>query len=97
MWGKGFVDIVQTDGDIAIAWYLGGNYFKDSFADQRLAGFKSYICSRNIDRPVDYRDVDLSLFRGPDSVLDLSTAKPLQSREYNTQWLGRANYQQYAL
>lgn len=94
LWGQGYVDLIETDGSAKIAWYMA-KYLAKSFADERLAGRRTYIASTNVARPVVSSDVVLAPhFYGVVSP-DLSTVKPLQKREYDTQWLGRAIYQQY--
>jgi len=60
LWGKGFVDLVATDGDHKIAGYLS-KYMAKAFLDERLYGKKAYIASRNIKRPV----VDKNAFLFP--------------------------------
>jgi len=96
LWGQGFVDLVQTDGNIKIASYLA-KYMGKMFADPRLAGRKAYIASRNILRPMIDKDaLIMPYFYGANGI-DLSTATIFDKREYDTQWLGRCNYKQYHL
>jgi len=94
VWGKGFVDLVQTDGAPALAGYLA-KYLSKTFQDPRLLHKKAYIASRNIKRPYIQIDAILATYYYGQQFPDLSTALLLQEKEYTTQWLGRAHYQKY--
>jgi len=96
LWGRGFVDLVSTDGNIRLATYLS-KYMSKMFIDSRLANRKAYIASRNILRPKIDRDALLAPYfhGGLAEYPDLSTATVLRESEYNTQWLGRCDYKQY--
>jgi len=96
LWGKGFVDLKQTDGNIALAGYLT-KYMSKTFADPRAFGRKAYIASRNVLKPIVIRDVVLSPFMMGEAYPDLSTGVVIRSREYMTQWLGRCLYQRYKI
>jgi len=91
LWGKGFVDLTPTDGDLKIAGYLS-KYMSKAFTDPRLWHKKSYIASMNIKRPIVERNImTLPLFS---DMLDnnLSTAEVLQDKSFNTQWLGKGRF-----
>jgi len=94
LWAKGFVDLRKTDGSVRLAGYLA-KYMKKMFLDQRLAGKKAYIASRNITRPVIVKDAIIGAYFTGLVEPDLSTAVLQESREYDTVWLGRCNYQKY--
>jgi len=95
LWGKGFVDLIQTDGSAKLATYLS-KYFVKMFMDIRLAGRKAYIASRNIKRPIVYKDALLSpFFYGVAGYPQLENAPVLTEFEYETQWLGRCHYKKY--
>jgi len=91
LWGKGFVDIIETDGNQKIATYLS-NYFKGVFLDQRLKGRKAYIASKTVFRPIYIRDAILAPYVMGYSRPDLSTGGIAEELEYDTQWLGRCLY-----
>jgi len=96
LWGKGFVDLVATDGDHKIAGYLA-KYMSKTFCDSRLLSKKAYIASRNIKRPVVEKNALLEpLFMGGlQDIPDLSTATLVIEKEYDTVWLGKGRYQLY--
>lgn len=96
LWGKGFVDLVATDGDYKIAGYLA-KYMAKTFCDSRLQSKKAYIASRNIKRPVVEKNAFLEpLFMGGlQDIPDLSTAELVIEKEYDTVWLGKGRYQLY--
>jgi len=97
MWGRGFCDIVKTDGSEKLSSYLS-KYFVKSFSDPRLFGRKAYIATRNVLKPRVFKDTLLApFFYGQIEGADLSTALLLRSSEYETQWLGRAIYKRYSL
>jgi len=93
-WGKGFVDLKKTDGNIRLAGYLA-KYFRDTFADKRLAGRKAYVASKNVQRPIIVKDAILAAHFLGMSQPDLSTAHLAQEQDYDTVWLGRCLYQKY--
>lgn len=88
LWGKGFVDIIKTDGHPKIATYMSG-YFKGIFVDPRLKGRKAYIASKNVSRPIYIRDAILAPHYMGLASPDLSTGGIWEEFEYDTQWLGR--------
>jgi len=96
LWGKGFVDLVATDGNHKISGYLS-KYMAKAFTDPRFLGKKAYIASRNIKRPIVEKNAFLQpLFHGGlQDIPDLSTADLLKDVEYDTVWLGRGRYRLY--
>lgn len=91
-WGHGFVFLKQTDGNDKLSSYLS-KYMAKSFVEYNLANQKAYVASRNCMRPqvitgVDSVEVLLHDVIGVDNV-------PLQSFEYDTQWLGKCIYKKY--
>jgi len=94
LWGKGFVDLVPTDGNERLAGYLA-KYMGKAFTDPRLYGRKAYIASRNVLRPTTDKDTLLApYFHGKHGV-DLSTYTKIDEKSYDTMWLGRAIYKRY--
>lgn len=98
LWGHGFIDLIETDGDIKISSYLA-KYMTKAFLDPRLKNQKSYTTSRNIKRPVTIKNpLLLPLFTGGLIYeTDLSTAVLLQEKQYMTKWLGKGRYRRYQL
>jgi len=99
LWGKGFVDLKETDGHAKIASYLS-KYMSKVFIDERLAGKKAYTTSRNIIRPVVDRNPIMLMYHQGDLLTgypELSTATLVKETEYMTQWLGKANYKRLQL
>lgn len=97
-WGKGFVDLKETDGHAKIASYLS-KYMSKVFIDDRLLGKKAYTASRNIKRPVVDKNPIMLMYNYGEllHLPDLSTAVLLQEKEYMTQWLGQAIYKRFQI
>jgi len=95
-WGKGFVDLVATDGDEKISSYLA-KYMQKSFVDSRLNNKKAYTCSRNIIRPIVDKNTMLMpyLLGSVTGFPDISKYEILQDKSYVTQWLGKGRYKLY--
>jgi len=93
LWGQGFVDVANSDGDLRISTYLS-RYMVKSFLDPRLRFHKSYIASRNVLRPVVYSGVPKWFF---EQEYKLSTLQLLQKTEYQTKWLGKGRFSKYSL
>jgi len=86
LWGKGFVDLVQTDGSPKLSTYLA-KYFTKQFQSPLFFGKKAYITSRNIIRPVVDKNAILSMYLSTDQPV-----RPLQDREYMTPYMGKVRY-----
>jgi len=90
-WGRGFLDIVPTDGSPKLAGYLA-KYMSKTMSDERLGGRRAYYSSRNILRPM-----------LETSAISLAYAKELwggdieltSEREFDTIWLGRCIYKMF--
>lgn len=94
LWGLGFVDVYQTDGNEKLSTYLA-KYMTKAYLDPRLKSQKAYVASRNCLRPR-----ILSNFAPVWPVLEdyeLSPGDCLQEKHYMTQWLGRGKYRRYQL
>lgn len=93
LWKQGFVDLIQTDGDEKLAYYMA-KYMTKAYTDKRLFMKKAFVASRNIKRPqVDKRAIVMQhLYEN-----ELSTVEPLKDIEFNTQWLGVGRYRLYQL
>lgn len=93
IWGKGFVDLKQTDGNHKIASYMS-KYMSKSFVDKRLVQHKAYLFSQNCLRPVVDKNAIVSSYFYEH---DLSTKEPLQDKEFLTSWLGKGRFRLYAI
>lgn len=91
IWGQGFVDLVITDGDAKLAFYLS-KYLAKAHEDSRLYGVCAYTCSRNIERPqVVTHAQEWALLE----TLELSTVDLLRERHFETRMLGKGRFRLY--
>jgi len=95
MWGRGYVDVQQTDGNQKIAGYLS-KYMQKAFEDDRLAGMRAWTCSKNMVRPVIDKNTMIEPYYWGYKGIDLSTLLPLHQKEFNTLWLGKGRYRLFA-
>jgi len=93
LWEQGFVDLMLTDGDEKLCGYLV-KYMGKAFNDIRLFGKKAYVHSRNVSKPLTYKNT-MAISHIYEN--DLSTTEPIVSKEFLTQWLGAGNYALYEL
>jgi len=91
IWLRGYLDIRPSDGSPKLATYMAKYLFK-ALSDKRYGHRKAYSASRNVMRPVLYKNGEAANYM---DLMQLSTLDPLQEKEYKTQYLGRANYKQY--
>jgi hypothetical protein len=89
LWGRGFVYLKETDGNEKLSFYLA-KYMAKAFTDPRLKNQKSYVASRNVERPIVGKGFApvwpiLDEFVGNDD-------PPVVDREYNTRYLGKGRY-----
>jgi len=91
-WLWGFCDCVVTDGHPKLMGYLT-KYMSKAMQDVRLSGKKAYSASHNILRPVSFSFQD-SLGMVMENIIGVDNS-PLQNRDFNTEWMGRANYKLY--
>lgn len=91
-WGQGFVDVLLTDGDKKISYYLA-KYMVKALKDERLTGKKAYFASRNVKRPLLVKNVfDVSFVLRD---IGLDGAEPEYSKKFSTPWLGECSYRVY--
>jgi len=85
-WRYGFVYLKATDGNEKLGYYLS-KYMAKAFQDKNLSGHKSYVCSRNVLRPIVGSGFENSAF-----VLDAWGVDnyPFKTSQYMTQYLGQA-------
>jgi len=91
LWLRGFVDCVPTDGSYALARYLS-KYMSKAMQDSRLRYQKAYTCSRNIMRPVSFSTDLLDEYA---DILGVGDKTLVNSRTFDTMWLGKATYKLY--
>jgi len=92
IWQYGFIDMVVTNGDVKVGYYLA-KYLNKAYKDKRLFGRNSYVCSRNILRPLVYSSfIDNILDYCYNITVDNS---PSVCRSYDTLYLGRCDYKLY--
>lgn len=58
VWNKGYTNIKSLNGVNYIGHYISKYLSKDTY-DKRLCGQKAFFCSRNLNRPHEYRDPKL--------------------------------------
>jgi len=93
LWSMGYVDCVPTDGSPRIATYLA-KYMSKALQDDRLLAQKAYFSSHNVMRPM---SSGLRTLFDSVGVLWAVDKTLLQSRDFETQWLGRCRYRSYLL
>jgi len=94
-WTAGFVDAIETDGNVRISSYLA-KYMSKAMHDERLLGKRAYSASRNVLRPVSLN----TSFQIAEafSVWGITVDNPVvQQKEYDTLHLGRCNYKSMLL
>jgi len=105
MWANGYVDLIETDGNIKLSYYMA-KYLRKSQYTSSLFKQKSYVCSRNVFRPVEISSVSKTDLWGNfhkgwsvDSCLDMLISAGGYSltlkKQFDTIHLGRCNYEIY--
>lgn len=93
LWACGFVDIMPTDGNGALAGYLA-KYMQKAMHDGRLAGKRGFYASRNVLRPVLYKTATpLHLSK----LIFGKSTELLTENSFSTEWLGECKYSRYKL
>lgn len=93
IWGHGFVGINKiTHVDNVGAYMI--RYMAKDMVDARLMGEKSYMTSRNLERPIEYIGEEAELVI---KALGLENTKTVYNSSYTTEHLGLALYKQYNL
>jgi hypothetical protein len=90
LWQRGFVDCLPTDGDPKLAGYLS-KYLSKAMSDERLFSQKSYVCSRNILRPVSFTLTEKVGDQIEIEGVNIPTTSPIRDVEYQTRWLGKCH------
>jgi hypothetical protein len=89
LWGRGFIYLKETDGNEKLSFYLA-KYMAKAFTDPRLKNQKSYVTSRNIERPIVEKGFSpvwpvLDDFVGEDN-------PPVVDKKYTTRFLGKGRH-----
>ena len=93
IWRHGFVGINKiTHVDNVGAYMI--RYMAEDMTDTRLMGEKSYMTSRNLERPVEYVGDEAQMII---KALELENKKTVYNSSYTTEHLGFALYKQYNL
>jgi len=94
-WGKGFVDLIATDGNERIAGYIA-KYMVKGYNDERLFAKKAYRCSRNVVRPV--CEKNLGGMHYVSEVYGIGGDNPpCEDKEFGTQWMGKGRFRLYKI
>lgn len=96
LWGKGFVDVISTDGSPKLATYLA-KYMSKALQDIRLIGKRGYSASHNVMRPVSLNTPFQIAFARDNWEIGGVDNPPTKERKYDTKWLGRCDYKQYLI
>jgi len=94
IWGFGFVEVVVTNNDVKVGYYLA-KYLSKSYKDVRLLNHSSYVCSRNIRRPVVHSSF-VNLITYYELGLDVDKL-PICTKTYDTIYLGQCEFKLYNL
>lgn len=93
IWGHGFVGINKIDHVDNVGAYMI-RYMSEDMNDTRLMGLKSYMTSRNLERPKEYVGEEAQMII---EALKLEDKKMVYNSSYTTEHLGFALYKQYNL
>lgn len=93
LWGRGYVFMKETDGDEKISFYLA-KYMSKAFIDSRLKNQKSYVASRNIERPI----IQSSNSPMWPIIEDYGFTEPaVVDKTYSTEYLGKGRYRLFKI
>jgi len=93
IWGKGFIDIRQTDGNNKLSSYLA-KYMVKAFIDPRLKNKKAYVSSRNVLRP----DIQSNPLLLPILFKNLEENDvPVFDNKYKTKYLGECRHRLFKI
>lgn len=91
IWRHGFVDIKVMDGVDNVGAYLI-KYMTKDIAIEAFKGKKAYLCSKGLDRPLEYRG------EAAEAVLEaygLKNKKEVFTNSYISEYLGSVLYKEY--
>jgi len=94
IWGYGFCDLTPTDGSSKLASYLS-KYMSKAVFDKRILSQKAYVSSRGIVRPMQTSLHEVGGYAK--ELWGVDESNLTYSRDFDSMWLGRCNYQVYNL
>lgn len=93
IWAGGFVWINEINNVDNIGAYMT-KYMTKNIDDKRLRGKKSYLASRNLEKPKEYTGNDaMEIIEG----YALEDIKPVYESSFDTEYLGCVSYKEYNL
>lgn len=94
VWGHGFVDIkIMDDGVDNIGAYLI-KYMTKDVSHEAFKGHKAYLCSKGLDRPMEYRGEQAEAILEAYGLMD---KKEVFTNSYISEYLGQIVYKEYNL
>lgn len=93
IWKNGFVDIKQLDHVDNVGAYII-KYMTKNVAMEFFKGKKVYLCSKGLERPMIYRDVEAEAIL---KAYDLQAKKEVFTNSYESEYLGTITYKEYNL
>jgi len=95
LWGRGFLDICETDGNTRLSSYLA-KYMSKAMHDKRLVGKRAYSATRNIVRPSSF-NTPFQIRLAYEAISLGVDNSPFKTKEYDTLFLGRCVYKSYLI
>ena len=93
IWKHGFVDIKVLDGVDNVGAYLI-KYMTKSISLEAFKGHKAYLCSKGLDRPLEYRGEEAEAIL---QAYGLKDKKEVFTNSYISEYLGTISYKEYNL
>ena len=93
LWGRGSVDIKVLDGIDNIGAYLI-KYMTKNISIEAFKGKKAYLCSKGLDKPVEYRGDEAEAIL---EAYGLKDKKEVFTNSYISGYLGNINYKEFNL
>ena len=93
LWSHGFVDIKVLDGIDNIGAYLI-KYMTKNISIEAFKGKKAYLCSKGLDKPVEYRGDEAEVIL---KAYGLKDKKEVFTNSYISEYLGNINYKEFNL
>ena len=98
-WGRGFIKINRIDKVDNLGAYVT-KYMNKDIDDDRLMGLKAYNCSKNLDRPVEFKNWksdESNIIDNLKEMYHLDKIKPVYENSYTGLEIGQVTYKQYNL
>lgn len=96
LWGRGFADVVRTDGSSKLSYYLS-KYFTKAWLDPRFYGHRVVYYSHDFPHPeiIDNLHEESILNLAPGEIKKILSLEEVDSYSYLTQFYGEINVQRY--